>query len=88
MKKLAALLMLYVVCSNDGGLTRTVYRDARNVFFKGNCLAWQHDKSIDGEYTGACRPDDECVVKEGVVPPAGSPSDDYLEQESTETVKQ
>lgn len=86
MKKLLALFALYIVCSADKGLTRQFYRNVNHVFYGDGCLVWQADQ-VDGQvYT--CSRNDECVVREGTVPPAGTPSDDYLQQESTDTVKQ
>lgn len=85
MKKLIPLLALYIVCSYDKGLTRTFYRNVNHVFYGDGCLVWQSDQ-VDGQ-TYSCSREDECVVREGTVPPAGTPSEDYLRQESTGTTK-
>ena len=65
MKNLLLALSIVIICSDDKGLTQTVFEHVHHIYYAEQCLIFSADKVKD--QMAVCDPKAECVITEGRV---------------------
>lgn len=71
MKKIGLLLALFIVCSEDDGLTRIFFEHVNHAYYTEACIVFNADHH-DGPMA-ICNMNAQCVIEEGNAPPPGEP---------------